>query len=414
MRKLFKALESELEEFVNQRDDLVMIASANDNDAPILLKLLRDIEQKQGTDVFLLFADDFVQPGAYVSVIAERLREEHRMACEALKEDGKPPLRAMPDDIFNAALPPLDRLWKAICFARSLIPGEGGHRLVWVACPQKIADRREYLRLVTCFVPRGMIQPWMRGVRLVFRDQPDSLDFAPGLARAPRTRVLPVDLGPAAMEKSMRDDVEDDGLPLEDRMQSLAMLASLDSAHGRTDDAIAKYKVLLGHYQSTNNQPMQAFVLNAFGDMFQRKGELDRAQYWYECAVPPVVESKDPVLMAAVVKNLGEVSYKRQQFSDAEQYFDGLDRLAAHNLDPETKVQAIEWKGLSQEKQGRVREAVASWDGAATLCRSIGLPPLLKKILEHQERGYRALGERDRARAVRAEIDASDREEVPA
>jgi hypothetical protein len=414
MQKLVRRLQSELHGFIEQRDELVMVASCSDNDVAILLKILRDIEQASGTDVFLLFADDFVAPGPYVSVAAERLREEHRIACEALAQDGKPALPPIPDEVFDVSREPVERLWRAICFAQSLLPPTGGHRLVWAMCPLRIADRREYLKMMSAFIPRHGIEPWMRRLRMICRDGMQSVDFAPGLAQAPRTRVVPFDFGPAAIEQSMTEEVEDEQAPLEQRMQALLMLASVDQAHGRNAEALTKYNTLLGHYQSTNNLPMQAFVLNAFGDMYLRTGALDSAQHWYECAVPPAMSSKQPVIMATVVRNLGDVAFQKGQFADAEKFYEGVDQLATHSLDFETAVKALEWKGLSQERQGRYADAVVAWEAAAEVSRTVWLPGLLKQVLAHLERGYTALGDRDKAAAARAAMVDVDREEVTA
>src|SRR5262249_32983803 len=137
------------------------------------------------------------------------------------------------------------------------------------------------------------------------------------LAGAPRVRRAGVDFSPAAIEASTAQDVEDEGLPIEQRMQALLTLACLDSAHGRVEAATPKFDMLLGYYQQTSNHALQAFVLNAFGDMERRRGDLDRAQHWYECASPPAVESRSPVVLATVTKNLGDLAYERGQYAVA-------------------------------------------------------------------------------------------------
>ena len=93
-------------------------------------------------------------------------------------------------------------------------------------------------------------------------------------------------------------------------------------------------------------------------------------------------------MLAAVTKNLGELAFEQQRYDEAEEYFDGLDQLAAHMLQPETKAAALEWRGLSLEQLGRDHEAAEVWESAATLCRNIGMPALLRVNLEHLERVY--------------------------
>ena len=96
MRKLIEKIQNGLENFIEQRDNLVMIVSCDDNDAPLVLKIVSDLEQADATDVYLLFADDFVAPDPYVSVTIERLREQHKIANEWLVEQGRKPLPPIP------------------------------------------------------------------------------------------------------------------------------------------------------------------------------------------------------------------------------------------------------------------------------------------------------------------------------
>jgi hypothetical protein len=411
MRKLFEKLRKDIFGFIEERHDLLMIFSCTDNDAPLGLQVLRDTEQATATDVFLLFSDNFVRADPFVSVTAERLREQHQLACEALAEKGRAPLPPLPSTLFDESQPPQVRLWQTICFARSLVPREGGHRLVWAMFPQQISDRSEYLRLVASLVPWEGIKPWMAGVRLVFRDEAGAAEYAPGLAGAPRVRLMNVDLGPTAMEASTREDVEDEELPDEDRMQALLSVALLDSAHNRTEEALSRFNILLGYYQKNENQVMQALVMSAFGDISQRHGDLANALHWYECAATPAVAAKDPLLLAAVARNLGDVSYKLHKYSDAEQYYDGVDKLASHTADPGTKIRALEWRGLSQEKQGKSKNAIESWEAAAGLSRQFEMSPLLKENLGHLTRPYKQLGIFEKLKAAETELNSLASEE---
>jgi uncharacterized protein HemY len=139
---------------------------------------------------------------------------------------------------------------------------------------------------------------------------------------------------------------------------------------------------------------------------------VKKAEHWYECAVVPATDAKDAVVLAAVTKNLGELAFEQQRYEEAEQYFDGLDQLAAHMLQPETKATALEWRGLSLEQMGRPHEAAEVWESAATLCRNIGMPQLLRINLEHLERIYQRTNRPGYLRDVQEEL-ASLPEEAP-
>ena len=412
MRKLVENLQKNIVRFVEQRDDLLMIASCSGNDTAITLQILRDVEQSSAKDIFLLFADDFVQAGPFVSVTVERLREHHSAACEALAEKSRPLLPPLPTSLFDESQPPQLRLFQTISFARSLLPRKGGHRLVWAMCPQQISDRHGYLRLVSSLAPWEGAKPWMAGVRLIFRDEPGTAEYFPELAKAPRVRFMNPDLGPAALEAGLQAEVDDEDAPEEERMQSLLSLALLDYAHSRTEQALAKYNVVLAFYQKTGSQAMQAFVINAFGDVFHRAGDLGRALYWYECAVPPAAMAKDPLILSTVTKNLADVSYKLGQYEDAEEYYDGLDKLSGVTLDPGTKTHALAWRGLSQEQQAKHEAAIESLEAAAVLGRKMSIPNLLSESLTHLARLYNKAGQGEKAASAEAELKTVELREV--
>jgi tetratricopeptide (TPR) repeat protein len=403
MRRLFDALQRSLEDFVEQRDDLMLVAACGDDDVALVLKVLQDMEQANPYDVFLFFSDDFVAPGPYVSVLVERLREYHRIACEGLAQEGKDPLPPLPDHLADETRAPRDRLGDAMVYARSLTPSEGGHRLVWVLFPQHIADRPAYLDLLRAFVPRRGPRPWMAGLRLVCRDLPHPPRAFIDREPVPRVRFQAVDLGQDALAEAMAEDVEDESLPMDARMQSLLSLALLDAAFDRYQPAVEKYRVLLGHYQGTDDQAMQAFVMNGIGEMYRKAGQQEQARHWLECAVGAVAKADAPVVFYAIVRNLGELSHQEGRHGEAEQWFDHAEKLAGHLLDPEGKARSLNARGLAQEAQGAPDRALESYTAAATLARSIHLPGLLTESLDHQVRVLRAVGPADRLAEVERE-----------
>lgn len=404
MQQLFARYRNQLSEFIEQRDDLLLLSLCAVNDAPLVLQTLRDIEQANSTDLFLLFANDFLSSGPFVTAALEHLREEHRLACEALAQEGREPLPPFPESLLNDEAESADRLRGAIEFARSLLPREGGHRLVWAMFPLRIVDRQAYLRLVSSLVPWQGLKPWMSGLRLIFRADLNFAQLAPELSEAPRVRLRRADFSTAAIARELENQVENESLPMEERMQTLLSLAYMDYAENRPAEAEEKFNLLLSYGQQTRNLPLQAIVINGLGDVAHRREDLDRAQHWYECALVPAAEAQQPHVLAAIVKNLGDVAFKREQYAEAEQYFDGLDQLHAHLLDPEGKALALEWRGLSQLRQGKDESAIESWESAATLCRNIGLPEQLRANLRHLDSIYQRLRMNGKLAALKAEL----------
>ncbi|MBX6315306.1 MAG: hypothetical protein IRY99_20700 [Isosphaeraceae bacterium] len=404
MNDLIDRLTRELRAFIEQRDDLLLLASCTAQDTAIVLKVLRDLDRASPSDYFLLFADDFTDAAAFVDSAVRRFREEHRLACESRVQEGEEPLPPFPTSLLDARRAPAERLHAAMDFARSLPPPAGGHRLVWAMVPAQVADWPAYLELVSTCAPRQTIEPWMRGLRLIFRVDAGFAFGASPLVDTERTRLTRVDFGPSALEGSLRRSAEDSRLPLADRMQALLSLALLDAAHGRFLEAERRFRVLLDHYRKTDQPMMQAVVMNGLGDMAHRQGDLARARYWFECAVPPAVASEQPVVLATVVQNLAAIAYEQRRYAEAEEYYNGLVALKHSVLDEDGKAMALEWRGLSQEKQDAYDRAMLSWEEAELLIRVFELHHRLRPVLEHLRRAYRALRLSDKLATVEEEL----------
>jgi len=418
MQSLLESCKAEIDAFVEQRDDFLMLLAVTDMEAPIALQLVRDVEQANETDAFLLFADDFVAAQPYVDVLVERLREHRELACQWLVEQGREPLPEPPAALGDYRRDPVKRLAAAMRYAVDILPRGGGHRLIWTMVPQNVADMDAWHEFVDAFAPRQGLRPGLRGLRLLCRTVPDCKQAYPELVGAPRVRLRGLDLRQNKLEAAMAEDVEDESRSDEQRMQALLSLALFDYAFGRQLDALNKLKLLLGYYQGTGDDMMQAFVMNAVGDVYHRGGELDNAQHWYECALPPIIAAKDPVVFHTVVRNLGDVAFAKGEYAVASQHFGSAAELADKGLNAEGRVRDLEARGLSLEKIGSAEEAVESWETAAVLARHVAQPslpsPLLRPILEHLSRGYRANGDGTRLADVRRELATLDGGSEPA
>ena len=107
--------------------------------------------------------------------------------------------------------------------------------------------------------------------------------------------------------------------------------------------------------------------------------------------------------MANVVQNLAAVAYEQKRYADAEEYYDGLATLKECLIDEDGKALALEWRGLSQEKQNVYEKAMLSWEEADLLCRVFELNHRHKPVLEHLRRAYRKLGMSEKLAALDGE-----------
>ncbi|MGF1581037.1 MAG: hypothetical protein ACFCD0_16860 [Gemmataceae bacterium] len=406
MRKLFEKLRDELEAFTEQRDDFVQLVDCSDDDVGFVLQTLREIDGANGSDVFLLFSDPFVDANSFVDVLVDRLRAEHKNACDWAIEQELPPLPAFPNSLDDTQQPPRKRLREGIRWARSLLPQGKGNRLIWGLLPMQVQDWEDYSLLISTLFPWDGVEPWMCGVRVVLRSGPELQQSVPRMAQAPRPRQTEFQLKQEQIQADLTNQANDESLHVEQRMQAILSLAVLDYAYDRLDDANEKYDHLLGHYQSTDNKAMEGFVMNALGDVAHKQGDLEKARYWYECAIAPAAEAKDPMILSGPIHGLGDVSYKEKKYDEAEQYYTELDKLTQASLDAERKARALEWRGLSQEQQQAYDRAEESWIIACDLCRKIGMSPALEVNLTHLARLYKQQDAPTQLQAVEAELEA--------
>lgn len=93
--------------------------------------------------------------------------------------------------------------------------------------PMEVRDPGAYLDLLATLLPYRGIEPWMQGVRLIFRVHREPGGALPAV-NVPRTRVEPVDFSPAAIHRSLKAEAEDATRPEAERMQALMTSAWLD------------------------------------------------------------------------------------------------------------------------------------------------------------------------------------------
>src|SRR5262249_31998734 len=104
------------------------------------------------------------------------------------------------------------------------------------------------------------------------------------------------------------------------------------------------------------------------------------------------------ILLATIVNNLATAAYAEKRFAEAEERYDELVRLKRSTFDEDGLVQALEWRGLSQEKQQAYDRAMPSWEEGALICKAFKLQHRLDPMLTHLKRAYEHLNMRDAVR----------------
>lgn len=369
MQKIFEQITRETEIFIEQRKNLVMVMSCTDDEAGLVMKVIQDVEKAETADVYLFFGDNFTELDAYVEETIEQLYLQHQFANDIAAQKELPLLSEPSAELKDLSLSPLQRLGKAMIFTRTLIPEIGQHNIIWVLFPQIISDRKSWHDLISSFSPKSGIQDGMQGLRIIFRDLPETLEFSPSLEKLTRVQFNQTSMNDEAIGNSLDQTIHDESIADEDRFGAMLQKAMIDSAHGRTEQAYDAFKYILGYYQHTNNHTLQAVTINAVGDMFQRQNKLGKAIHVYETAIEPASKSQSGMVLGNVVSNLAETEYKQGNFQQAEQYYGQSEDLASKMLYADGKIKALNQQADCAIQQNTWDRAIIYWETAADFCR---------------------------------------------
>jgi len=401
MRQLLERLRQDLGDFLAQRDAVLLQVACRDEDAPLVFKTLSDLDRANESDLFLLCLDGYTSADSYVDSVLASVRLQMDTALADLAAAGHPPLAPLPPGVDDLSKAPAERLANLFEHARSWIPPEGGHRVIWGLLPFHIADLAGYQALLGALLQKDKVLPWMHATRLIVRVQRHLV-----VPLGAYSRSIDADFSPPALAATLAAEAMDKSLLEGQRMQALLTLAQLDSAHGRADAARRHFKQVVGYAGRTQNHPLHALALNGLGELAHREGNLMAARAWYECAIEPACATQAPILLALLSRNLGDLAFLEARYKEAEQHYDGWQALAAHMLDAEGRVQALQKRALCQLRMTRFIDARESLESAAALGRSLELWGLHRYTLLELERLYGQLGEATLRNATEQELKA--------
>ena len=408
MRTLVDNLRAQLSEFIEQREDLILLLKGDQAGTTISVNILRELEQDPGTDVFLIVSGVFGDARSIADAVVDQARAELSLAAEYLQESDGEPLPELPEDIDD--LPPLEKIHSILTYTSGLLDPEGNHRVVLGLFPNSILQPDEYHGLIKDLSPTGGIQAWMRGARLIFCDH--SAAELETLEGCPRMRVVDYDLTHDGIQRSLYEDVENQDLPDADRVNAAYQLAIFDHAYDRPDEALEKLDYLLGYFQGTENEVMQAMVMHTTGDVYRKQNNLSRARYWYECATVPAINANSRQTLQKIVQSLGELEHEDGNESKAQAYLAQTRSMANVNGDAMTMIQAERSQAATYQAMGQLPEATATLEQTAHRCRGLGLDFELQLTLQQLVPMYEEQESHSQRDAAVAELERLQSAEV--
>jgi tetratricopeptide (TPR) repeat protein len=394
MQRKLEEMRDTLSGFVDQRDNLLLVVSGTDAEVPYTLKTLEGLDDVAPSDLFLLFAEPFTGAPRYASQVVQSLHTQMKLAEVDLAKRQQEPWPPLPSLCDDDDAPPHDRIRAAIDHIASLLPAEEDHRLVVGLLPFHIADQEGYARLVGELIPWDGPMLWMKGLRIVARDDSASPFLIPILRKkkAPGVLLYEPDLRPEALNDALVKGAADPSLPVVERMQILAQLAGLDYAHQRYAGAIEKYKILYNYYAESESPAMQAVTLQGVGDVLRRIGKLEEAKEKYQQGLALALEAEALPVLLNLTFAAGDVSLELNEHEQAEGFFGLSQALAGKLLNPFAKADALEQQGIARDRARDGAGAIVVWSDASTLCETFSYHERRRSVLERLIAAYRDAG----------------------
>ncbi|MFO1434505.1 MAG: hypothetical protein U1F76_31230 [Candidatus Competibacteraceae bacterium] len=402
MRKLLEGVKDRLRGFISQRDDIAMVLRAAEADALPLLSMLEGIEAEGMSAFFWTFTDPFTDAASYADAVVQAFGVKHGAVRLAMEKEGMAPWPPIPVRAQAASTPPAARLQALAAFSRELLPTPNGGVVVWTFFPLQIIDAGAYARLMGQVTAHQFPFPWCHHLRFILRDDPADPALERLLETAPRIQHYAPDLSIEALDRSIEDELADETLPLPERMSSLLVSAGNDLAFERFPAALEKYGLLLQYYGSMNHYAMAAVAMQGMGQVYERMGDLVAANEAYQAALIPASQGEYPPISVFlnVILSLANLRMTQQRWDEAEGYWDAAQQLATVARDGPLKVRALEQRGVCQQRQAKLQDAVRSWRAGAVIAAQLQDARLCADSIERMRDLYAAQGDSGRERVL--------------
>ncbi|HTU63088.1 MAG TPA: hypothetical protein VMF89_31730 [Polyangiales bacterium] len=334
-----------------------------------LCATLDRLEMGGSPHVFLSFSEPFEDPVQYSSVVVAAFERKHRELMQVLV----PPPPELPRSLYDDRVPSVERLRTLFTFTRSLFAQRSDLLLVAALVPREIRDGAAFAKLVDELLQHDMASPWCSKMRFVVREDAASSALSRSRERRTFARYYCPDLSDDAVVRALENETNDASLPTPQRMQSLMILAGMDSSHRRTDQAIEKYNLLAQYHFSTGNLPLLALALNGQGEACANAGRPEEARAHFERALTPAVQAKDLPTLISITFNLAHLHQARSDWARASEFYASLATLARASLNPALLVQCFEQLGACARGARSHEEALEHWRRGVTLTEGLGM-----------------------------------------
>jgi tetratricopeptide (TPR) repeat protein len=395
MRQMVERLRLRVEEFIGQRDDLVLVVRCSESDTALVSKVVEGQDESSTSELYWTMVDDFDDAPSFVDACVRSFATKHNTVRLALQQQKLPAWPPLPVRIADpAGLPPVERLKELIIFIRSLLPTLTGCGVVWALLPMQINDGEAYAAFVRSLWRHEFPFPWCHHVRMMVRDDFDAPILAAEIGVAPRVGEYVVDFSPDAIRQGLEEEAGDDNAPLGDRVNSCLMLAGIDFSHGRYDRAIQQYDIVHQYAASSQNPTLAAVALNGMGDALRALGKVAEADVVMQTALAPAAAAPQPPIpvLFDLYSKLGELRLSQERWPEAEVFLQGAADFALLLHDPNQRLKYLKLLGEAQYRQAKTTPALKTWYAGAIVAGKLRRDDEYRGFVTQLQNHYSAAG----------------------
>lgn len=406
MRQLFLDMRERFEAFLEQRDALTLVVRAGLGEYAAALKTIEAIESGDSPHVFAIFPHAFEEPKQYAQAIVADFQARHQALGEKLVAAGDSLPPPLPANVLDTTRPPAERLRALFVFARSLIEDHEASWLVVAFMPASVADPLRFGQLVLSVLKHDFPRLWCHHMRFFVREDAAAPALETHAKQLPRTEWVTLDLGRENVEKALEAEANDASLPVPQRMQSLMILAGMDTAYERTGASIEKYTLCARYYLGMRNLPMLALSLNGIGEAHARAGQTERARASFERALVPAASAQDLPTLTNITLNLANLHKRNENWALAIEHYAALAVLAKASVNAVLRLLCHEQAGFCLYKLGSFKRAFEEWSAGVTLAAGIDMPDQQLGFLCRLRDVFAELGMHQQHREIESQVRA--------
>lgn len=406
MLQIIQEVKEIFQNFIGDEEQSVMLIEDTLEEAPLLLKTYNILEEdEESPDIYLSFGDDFQDTRHYVEAVIERQREQLEQVNAELEKLDRPTLELFPENVLERNSASQNRLKELFRHIRKI--SEPERRVIWLFYPLKDVAREEVYADLFEYIARAVAADETGNTKLIVRDTPsrllkERLECAPNNVKVFCYRP---ELDFQSVLKKTEELAKDKNAPAEERIQSVMLMAGVDVAEKRFDDALVKNERVLSHYRKTKQKQNESVVQNNIGDIHYIQGQYPEAQLNYEKAVTIAVEEKSQPLVLYQSINLGNSLFMQEKYDEAFVYYDSAEKLAEVNKILIQQIQALERIGDTKRAQSELDEAIEIYNKAADLCRENKYKLGLMSVLERLAAAYEENEDEEKHQETQKELE---------